>query len=380
MFVLRHRLPPNCAAPMPSARQIECCGRLPVKRGRGSSHTPGGGSHGVTGDSAARLDVGKLESRAAFFFVQGLASSSQKTYKSGENRYLRFCQLGGVTPLPVNESSLCKFVSYLADEKLKHCTIKTYLSGVRFQIRSGLLDLFHGSHMPRLEYIMKGVKRVEAQSGGKPRLRLPITPPLLRLMKGVWSASAASHDTKLIWVACCLGFFWFLQAGEMTTPDNGSYDPSVHLGFGDVAVDNPRCPSFLRVTIKQSKTDPFCKGVDIFVGRTGTDICPVAGILSYLACRGSGPGPLFVFSSGRFLTRKRFVELVRVALSSAGVDQEKYCGHSFRIGAATTAAAKGVEDNIIKTLGRWESVAYLQYVRIPRNQLMSYSSLLGAPA
>ena len=138
--------------------------------------------------------------------------------------------------------------------------------------------------------------------------------------------------------------------------------------------------SFLRVTIKQSKTDPFRKGVDIFVGRTGTDICPVAAILSYLECRGSGPGPLFVFSSGRFLTRKRFVELVRAALSSAGVDQEKYCGHSFRIGAATTAAAKGVEDSIIKTLGRWESVAYLQYVRIPRNQLTSYSSLLGAPA
>ena len=299
-----------------------------------------------------------MESRAAFFFVQGLASSSQKTYKSGENRYLRFCQLGGVTPLPVNESSLCKFVSYLADEKLKHHTRKTYLSGVRFfQIRSGLPDPFHGSHMPRLEYIMKGVKRAEAQSGGKPRLRLPITPPLLKLMKGVWSTSAVSHDTKMTWTACCLVFFGFLWAGEMTTLDDGSYDPSVHLGFGDIVVDNPRCPSFLRVTIKQSKTDPFRKGVDIFVGRTGTHICPVAAILSYLACRGSGSGPLFVFSSGRFLTRQRFVELVRAALSSAGVDQEKYCGHSFRIGATTTAAAKGVKDSIIKTLGRWESVA-----------------------
>ena len=77
-------------------------------------------------------------------------------------------------------------MSYLADEKLKHRTIKAYMSGIRFfQIRSGLLDPFHGSHMPRLEYIMKGVKQVEAQSGGKPRLRLPITPPLLRLMRGV---------------------------------------------------------------------------------------------------------------------------------------------------------------------------------------------------
>ena len=45
-------------------------------------------------------------------------------------------------------------------------------------------------------------------------------------------------------------------------------------------------------------------------------------------------------------------------------------------GAATTAAEKGMEDSIIKTLGRWNSIAYLQYVKIPREQLASYSKLL----
>ena len=74
--------------------------------------------------------------------------------------------------------------------------------------------------------------------------------------------------------------------------------------------------------------------------------------------------------------RQRFVNLVRDALRKARIDQSKYCGHSFRIGAATTAAAKGMEDCIIKTLGRWESLAYLQYVRLPREQLAGYSSLL----
>ena len=52
----------------------------------------------------------------------------------------------------------------------------------------------------------------------------------------------------------------------MTTPDDGSYDPSVHLSYGDIAVDTPRGPTFLRDTIKQSKTNPFCKGVDLFIG------------------------------------------------------------------------------------------------------------------
>ena len=37
----------------------------------------------------------------------------------------------------------------------------------------------------------------------------------------------------------------------------------------------------------------------------------------------------------------------------------------------------GVEDCIIKTLGRWESLAYLQYVKLPREQLGDYSAVLA---
>ena len=94
--------------------------------------------------------------------------------------------------------------------------------------------------------------------------------------------------------------------------------------------------------------------------------------------RGSAPGPLFIFADGRLLTRQRFVDRVRDGLEKAGVDQSKFCGHSFRIGAATTAASKGVEDCVIKTLGRWESLAYLQYVKLPREQLSGYSAVLAS--
>ena len=55
----------------------------------------------------------------------------------------------------------------------------------------------------------------------------------------------------------------------------------------------------------------------------------------------------------------------------------QFSGQSFLAGAETTAAAMKVEDSIIKTLGRWESAAYLLYVRIPREELKEISGTLS---
>ena len=65
------------------------------------------------------------------------------------------------------------------------------------------------------------------------------------------------------------------------------------------------------------------------------------------------------------------------ALEPWGIEEKKYSGHSFHIGAATAAVAAGVEDSLIKILGRWESSAYQTYVRVPRDQLASISKRLS---
>ena len=283
-----------------------------------------------------------------------------------------------MVPLPASEHTLCAFASRLASEGLKYRTIKVYLSAVRhLHIANNFPDNFGSKYYPKLEYILRGVKIHETERGQAQRIRLPITPEILRKLKAVWEPTGSQWDTKMIWAACCLCFFAFLRIGEATTPSDSGYDPSVHLAVEDVAIDNASNPTSLEIHIKQSKTDPFRRGVQLYVGRTGTDLCPVAAVLSYLVVRGTGPGPLFKFEDGRHLTRSRFVEVVREGLQKAGLDSKDYCSHSFRIGAATTAASKGIEDSIIKTLGRWESVAYLRYVQIPRDRLAGYSNLLA---
>lgn len=91
---------------------------------------------------------------------------------------------------------------------------------------------------------------------------------------------------------------------------------------GVVTEDKGRHPSVARITIKQSKTDPFCKGVPLFVGRTHNSLCPVAALLDYLMVRGKAPGSLFRYQDGRFLTQTRFAEAVKTDLHvcKAGID------------------------------------------------------------
>ena len=56
-----------------------------------------------------------------------------------------------------------------------------------------------------------------------------------------------------------------------------------------------------------------------------------------MLARGSKEGPLFLWQNGCFLTRERFVPVVREALTAAGLEAANYAGHSFRIEAANVA-------------------------------------------
>ena len=304
----------------------------------------------------------------------GLAPSTQRTYMSGKKKYLAYCHSVGVAPLPTSEAKLLNFVASMANQKLKHQTIKGYLSAVRhLQIECGGEDP-RVEHMPLLELALRGVKREQACV--PTRTRSPITPAVLGKPQQVWDPSNLNHI--MLSAACCVAFFGFLRSGELTVAEPGGYDPGQHLTIGDVSVDNAGQPTRVTLRIKQSKTDPFRRGVSVHLHQTNVPLCPVSALLAYLVLRGSQDGPLFQMEGGAPLSRTQLVSEVRAALQAAGMDPSKYAGHSFRIGAATTAAACGVPVDIIKMLGRWRSDAYQLYVKIPGLELALISRTLAS--
>ena len=126
-------------------------------------------------------------------------------------------------------------------------------------------------------------------------------------------------------------------------------------------------------SIYATPSDQFGGGVDVVIGRTGTSLCPVTAVVSYLYIRQDRPGAFFCLQDGTPVSKPWFITNIRGVLSSIGLPHYDYAGHSFRIGAATTAALAGVEDSTIQAFGRWQSAAFLQHIRIPQTKLTAIS-------
>lgn len=323
------------------------------------------------------MDLTGLGATVQMLFKHALAPTTQKSYSSAQQRFLLFCKKFAVAPLPLTEHLLCHYVAFLYEEGLAHSSMKGYLSALRqLQISFNLPDP-NLAAMPRLNQVLRGAKVLRGKQGRNcGNRKLPITPVMLRQIRKLWQSH--QHDLLhiMLWAVCCVCFFGFFRSGELTAASS-SADPLEGLQFQDIAVDKKCSPSLVQFTLRASKTDPFRQGVKVVVGRTGDDLCPISALLAFLAVRGEASGPLFQHRDGRPLARRTFVEKIKSALAALGYPAEKYAGHSFRAGAATTAATAGFPDSLIKVLGRWESAAYQLYIRLPSEELKGVSAALA---
>ena len=64
-------------------------------------------------------------------------------------------------------------------------------------------------------------------------------------------------------------------------------------------------------------------------------------------------------------------------LQQGGINQVNFASRSFRIAALTTATATGIPAWLIKTLGRWNSDAYLTYIQCPNEVLPAVPHILS---
>ena len=98
----------------------------------------------------------------------------------------------------------------------------------------------------------------------------------------------------MLWAAATLCFFGFFRAGEITVLSLTLFEPTKHLAWGYVAIDDAMNSQALRVCLKKSKTDQLGKGAEVYIGKTDCPLCPVQAVLGFMATHGIYVvGPIF---------------------------------------------------------------------------------------
>ena len=181
------------------------------------------------------------------------------------------------------------------------------------------------------------------------------------------NSSRHDYETIMLLSVSTLCFFSFFRLGELLSPTNTKYDSSSDLSFEDVAVDSHSSQLLLKIHLKTSKIDQeqmYTWGkLETFCA-----MCPPCQPI-WLS------GVLYLAPSSSYRIEHPWQKTTSYrSLTNIGLKASQYAGHRFRIGATTTAAEKGIEDSLIKAMGRLKSQAYLTYIKTAPDTLAKVSS------
>ena len=263
---------------------------------------------------------------------------------------------------PATKGTVASFVAYLYSKKLAPTTISTYISTLSSMHKiSGLPD-------PSSSFLVKKMILGMQKQSRSLEKRLPITKDILdRLLHAAKLSATSAYQLALFRALFLIAFHAFLRIGEVVvrskTADSSEILQLRQLTF---TLKSKKLTS-LEVDLEKWKRHYGGKGVTLCIEASPEqEFRPVREMSKFLSLRGEKVGPVFLLEGGQPCDKGLFDSFLRRSVLAAGLDVNRYKGHSFRIGAATSAAAAGHSDADIQRLGRWKSRAFQRYVRIPK--------------
>jgi len=291
-----------------------------------------------------------------------ISSSSIPTYQRAWAVYKQFLAQQYGSPdfsLPLKPECLALFVAYLAKHMYAASTAFTYISAIGYAHRlAGLVD---PTQCSCVKLALKGFAKLNPSFDK----RLPITLPILeRLIQSFNHTISDNYRRKLMGAMCSTAFFAALRVGEMTYSGKQNTKNVIQLDQISFMKSAEGNTASLRLTFRFYKHSLAAHHAEVELTKS-FPICPVTLMAQFLSVRPTQPGPLFCWADGSPILRSQFVEELNRSLAFCGLDSALYKSHSFRIGAASWAAAQGLSDLQIKRFGRWKSNAFLRYIRTP---------------
>ena len=265
--------------------------------------------------------------------------------------------------VPISASVLALFISHLHRAGYSPATVSLHISAI------GYIHKLQGGNDPTTTFLVQKLLFACHKLSKQFDLRMPIDKPMLSRLLGALDFTVSGtflrhftvsgkHHRALYEAMFCLAFYAFLRIGEMTVQSANATNPNLlqwkQLKSKDTSL------TVTSIHFKHSKGKPLTLTIK---GTTSPQDCPLQIMKAYLSVRGATAGPLFLYCPSVPVTCAKFNEQLRGALQFCHFCPKQFKSHSFRIGAATIAAAQGMSDSQIRSLGRWSSDTFMKYIR-----------------
>ncbi|MHB8879271.1 MAG: tyrosine-type recombinase/integrase [Myxococcaceae bacterium] len=278
------------------------------------------------------------------------AKATLRAYKTDWKDFTAWCNKMKADALPASPASVATYLDDLAD-RLSVSTVGRRLAAISFAHR--LRKLPNPAQFEEVRLTVQGIRNEKCV---RPERKRPVDFAVLKRMIAAISGPTLreARDRALI----LLGYATALRRENIAA-----------LQVGDLRWRRDR----VDVLVQRSKTDQQGEGQVIGVVATGTELCPVRAVRTWLERAGIRSG--FVFrgmvggNKGRRLHPGRMpgevvASAVQNAAELAGFDPTEFGGHSLRAGHVTQAIRNRASlPEVMKTTGHRRVETLMKYIR-----------------
>ena len=269
-------------------------------------------------------DVKSLQLETLKNLKSSKASNTLRAYKADYKDFSVFCIKHGFKSMPTDPKILSLYLTHLSKTS-KFSTLKRRLASISVihKLSGHYIDTKH----PMITENLMGIKRVK---GSYQKAKKPILINELKQIVNVIDKDKKEKRRLKNRALILVGFAGGFRRSELV---------SIQFEDIDFVIEG------VKIFIKRSKTDQSGEGmIKAIPYFSNTDYCPVISLKNWLKKSEIKFGKIFNMSDKSVaLTIKKYTAI-------AGLDSNKYSGHSLRSGFATSAAELGAEERSIMAM------------------------------
>ena len=269
-------------------------------------------------------DVKSLELETLKNLKSSKASNTLRAYKADYKNFASFCIKNGFKPMPSEPKIISLYITLLSKSS-KFSTLKRRLASISVihRLSGHYIDTKH----PMITENLMGIKRIK---GSYQKAKKPILINDLKLIVNVIDKDKNEKNRFKNRALILIGFAGGFRRSEL-----------VDIDYEDLDF----VPEGVKIFVKRSKTDQSGEGMTKGIPHFSNSVyCPVISLKNWIEKSEIKSGKIFNMSDMSVaLTIKKYTGL-------AGLDSDKYSGHSLRSGFATSTAELGAEERSIMAM------------------------------